>query len=820
MLYLSKRPLIWLFIFLVPAFLPCLEGAPSPFVQKALQGPLKETDELVFAVRARGTDPHWYANFGYWSSDHKKMMYGKPGTRLNKLNLRTGKVTALLNDPAGSVRDPVLHYDGKTILFSYRKGESKHFHLYEISVDGTGLRQITRDPFDDIEPAYLPDDTIVFCSTRCKRWVSCWHTQVAIMYTCDRQGKNIHQISGNIEHDNTPAVLPDGRILFTRWEYVDRSQVAFHHLWVMNPDGTGEMVFFGNQKPGILMIDSEPIPGTNLVASIFSPGHGRNEHDGRLTIVNPEAGPNDMSKAVAVQGIPPNVRDPYPVTREWIFAAQRQRIVLVNTKLKRNQAVFQLDGKTAGQGYEVHDPILIRPRRREPVIPKRKDMEAPTGFLVLQNILDGRDMTDIKPGEIKKLLVIETLPKPVNFSGGPEEISFLGTFNLERVLGTVPVEQDGSAYMELPANRSFFFVALDDKDMSVKRMQSFLSVRPGETTSCVGCHEQRVKVPRNLNTTVLKAVQRAPSRITPIPDVPDVLDFPKHVQPILDKHCVRCHSFDNRQGDAVLCGDLGLKFSHSFWQLIAHKQVADGHNGYGNRGPRTIGSSASQLMRKIDGSHHDVKLSRREWDTIRLWIESGAAYAGTYAALGAPPTPLHPVLQAAGPILHKRCFRCHSHSDQNKLPLIAKPQQAPFHKRVVTDNDPIRRTAAQILINFSHPEKSPLLLGPLARKAGGYGTCNGKVLAYTPPGKRKHVTGEGIFKDKNDPDYRTILNAIKRVKTQLYRFELAGFQPNRHYIREMKRYRVLPESFDPAKERLDIYETDQAYWRALWFEPK
>ncbi len=96
------------------------------------------------------------------------------------------------------------------------------------------------------------------------------------------------------EHDNTPAVLPDGRILYTRWEYVDRSQVEFHHLWTINPDGSGEMVYYGNMHPGIVMIDARPIPNSRSVLVNFSPGHGVTDHQGHVAIVSPAAGPDSL----------------------------------------------------------------------------------------------------------------------------------------------------------------------------------------------------------------------------------------------------------------------------------------------------------------------------------------------------------------------------------------------------------------------------------------------------------------------------------------------------------------------------------------------
>ncbi|KPK41839.1 MAG: hypothetical protein AMK72_14850 [Planctomycetes bacterium SM23_25] len=258
-------------------------------LEDALAGPMAGVEHIVFAARQRGKDGHWYANFGYFAESDQRLAYGDGG-KLYRLNLKTGGLACLLDDPKGGVRDPQVHYDGKKILFSYRKGGTANYHLYEIGADGSGLRQLTDGAHDDIEPTYLPDGDILFVSGRCNRWVNCWLTKVAVLYRCGADGSDIRMISSNNEHDNTPWPLPDGTILYTRWEYVDRSQVHYHHLWLVNPDGTGQMVYYGNQHGGITMIDAKPIPGTPRIVASFSPGHGRNEHDGVVTIVDPGSG--------------------------------------------------------------------------------------------------------------------------------------------------------------------------------------------------------------------------------------------------------------------------------------------------------------------------------------------------------------------------------------------------------------------------------------------------------------------------------------------------------------------------------------------------
>jgi hypothetical protein len=367
--------------------------------------------------------------------------------------------------------------------------------LYEINVDGTGLRQLTDGPYNDIEPTYLADGGILFCSDRCNRWVNCWLTKVAVMYRCDGDGSNITQISSNSEHENTPWPLPDGRVLYQRWEYVDRSQVHYHHLWTTNPDGTGQMVYYGNMHPGIVMIDAKPIPNSEEVVAVFSPGHGRREHAGAITILSPKQGPDEQAAAQRMSK-KDNYRDPYPLSQDHFLVARQASLLLMDST-GAVKDVYTLPKELARAQVTCHEPRPVMPRMRERTIASRAARDQTTGRLILSDVYNGRRMDGVKRGEIKKLLVLETLPMPIHYTGGMDPVSFGGTFTLERVLGTVPVEPDGSAYLELPALRSFFFVALDENDDSVKRMQSFLTVMPGETTSCVGCHEQRTRTPEN-----------------------------------------------------------------------------------------------------------------------------------------------------------------------------------------------------------------------------------------------------------------------------------------------------------------------------------
>jgi cytochrome c553 len=756
--------------------------------QQAAKARVREcgVEEIVFAVRQAGHDGHWYANFSYWSSSPEHAMYGAGGP-LCVLNVAAGKVRTLVDDPKGGVRDPQVHYDGRRIVFSYRKGGQPYYHLYEIQADGSGLRQITDGPYDDIEPAWLPDGGIVFCSSRCNRMVNCWFTRVATIHRCEADGSRLHALSANLEQDNTPWVLPDGRLLYQRWEYIDRSQVQFHHLWTMNPDGTGQMVYFGNMRAGTVMIDAKPIPGTRTVLASFSPGHGRMEHAGIVTIVDPSKGPDDPARARALNNSPA-FRDPYPLSTDCFLVTGEKTELLVMDAQGNCLPLFDLPAEDKAGNLWVHEPRPLVSRPREAVLADASRPDQATGRVFVQNAYRGRNMQGVQPGEIKKLLVLEALPKPVNFSGGQEPLTLGGSFTLERILGTVPVEADGSAYFEMPAMRAVFFVALDENDLSVKRMQSFMTVRPGETTGCVGCHEPRVEAPATPQPTL--AMRRQPSRIEPIADVPDVFDFPRDIQPILDRHCVACHDYDKtarggpRAGGIILAGDHGPAYSHSYVTLTVKGLYSDGRNGAGNRAPRTIGSSASKLLRMIDGSHYDARLSDHEAKLLRLWIETGATYPGTYAALGsgmvAPP--VHRASWAA------RCGECHS----------------------------IKNIPPDHWFNLSRPEKSLALLAPLAPEAGGYGLCR-RLKSEKPT-----TDPVAVFTNTADPDYQAMTAAIVAAKTQLEqikRFDMPGFRPNEHYVRELRVYGILPQNHD-IPEPLDSYSLDRDYWRSLWHEPR
>jgi len=822
---------------------PSLGVARTTSVDEADWSTSPEDLEIVFAVRTpRG--PHWYENFGHEITDTNKTCYGRGG-RLCKLNLQTGELTLLLDDPEGAVRDPQLHYDGRRILFSYRRAGSRYFHLYEIGTDGAGLRQLTDGPFDDMEPCYLPGGGIVFCSSRCRRYVPCWYVQVATVYRCEADGSGIRPLSSNIEQDNTPWVLPDGRVLYTRWEYVDRSREHFHHLWSMNPDGTGQMTAYGNMLAGDVYLDAKPVPGGRELVMVNSPNHGRQEHEGRIAVIRTDLGPDDP-RAQRVLNADVRFRDPYPLASNAFLVARESSLLLMDDEGETTD-LFTLKGALAEGGTWVHEPRPIRARPREPILPARSDPAARSGRLAVMDVYRGRNMGNVERGAIKRLLILENLPKPVNYTGSMDPISYGGSYTINRVLGTVPVEPDGSAYLNVPPLRSLQLVALDEHDFAVKRMLSFLTVMPGETASCVGCHEDRSSADSPAVSAL--ALQRPASDIKAIPGTPEIFDYPRDIQPIWDRLCVECHDVDTYAGRALLTGDQGPMFTHSFFTLSARLQVADGRDlARGNYPPYRIGSSASYLLDKLDGSHHDVQPTHEELKLVKLWIDAGATFPGTYAALASgmlgPYAALQygtrpkidylswPGLKDAREVMDRRCASCHT--DELRLPESpadnlglrlhhlaygegAPRMWVPPWLKTYGDGslrpgsvewmkayaDPRLQFSRNILYNLSRPERSLQLLAPLAKSAGGHATCG------------------DVFANTSDPDYRRLLEGVREAQAQLNavkRFNMPGFRPEPEYVREMQRYGILPE-IQPNDAVIDVYDTDRRYWQSLWHQP-
>ena len=797
------------------------DTAAPDLIDELLADPAVKIGEIVCTALPNNSPGHAYETFGYRANLPKPcptsvgdLVGGVTGGRLLRLNLRSGRTATILEDAGGAIRDPCVHYDGRTILFSYRKAGSMSYHLYQIQADGSGLVQLTDGIYDDIEPCYLPDGGIVFVSSRSQRWVPCFSTQCGNIYRCDGDGRNLVRLSANVDHDLLPWVFPDGRIVYTRWEYVDRHEDGDWSPWVMRPDGCGLVSLFGHGIRKSLedaYMDLKPIPGTGLAVAVQA-HKNVTQRNGPVVLLDMSLGPQN-TKGVLRQlrglngspapGFSPAVpagtyRDPWPLSARWFLLVNGEGIWLADDERGRRQLVLanpEVPGPTSGKRAVGGPPLYRQPRAllphpREPVLVQNTAWNQATGRLFVSDVYHGRGSNGIRRGEISKIMVYEILPDPIHHEGAPGQISMSSAWNIKRLLGTFPVEDDGSAYVEVPALRALQFIALDAAGLGIKRMHAFTSVMPGETQSCSGCHEPRTETPGSGSSRL--ALRRPPSHLDR-EGLPDIIDYPKHIQPIWDRHCVKCHNPGQMKGKLDLSGHRGTYWSHSSYNLIANGYVrSTGARGPANPPPRTMGSPASPLLDQLRGKHHAARLSDVEFLLVVRWIDAGTPYAGTYACSG---TGKGGDAQVPQDIAQQRCATCHRRSDGGWVFNSARLKRARYagapERREDFSND-------DSLVDLTEPAKSLIVMAPLAVEAGGLGWCRAPDGAPT-----------AVFATTDDPDYRRIL---ARIRSGLNSFEVPGFSPHPAYFREMIRYGILPPTFDPLTDPYDTYELDRWYY--------
>jgi len=795
-------------------------------------------DEVIFTTRDElDFDPHWYANVGFRaqikSGDEevdKKMgiaMYSRGSGKLVRYNLKTNEYKILLNDPLGAIRNPCLSYDAKKILFSYRPAGSHHYNLYEIDIDGNNLTKLPiGGEWDDYECAYLPNDDIVYISTRCFRMVPCWATDVGTLHRYFREENVVRPLSSNLDQDNSPSISSDGRIFYTRWDYTQRSEVLFHGLWKRNPDGSNDSVYFGNEIPNHLFIDAFQLQDTDTTVFTYSLNHGARQHSGYIARLNSPKNPNDFKSLEFLTGdIAPEFFTPYPLNDNYTIAASLNALVLLDRKghivpIVMPHEIMQ-KGPTEHFGVRVFEPRPIRPRAKEPILADKAEWDSDEATVLLMDAAIGRNMEDVKQGDIKKIMILEVEPMANRASSGPEPVTMGGTFTIEKILGTVNVEDDGSANFSVPAGKALSFVALDKDDRAVKRMQSILDFRSGTVTSCIGCHEQRDMAPPKTKT-ILKALQRPTEKITPIPEITalnrnNLIDYLYDIQPIWDKYCLKCHNADDMCGGLDLSSDMRPMFIGSYYNLRIHRQINDGLLGLGNMPPYAFGSGSSPILNKLDGTHNDIKITPEERRLVMAWLDIGGVQISTYAGLETgdltnnltfivdyAPDKNWPEVAELKEVIKNNCVECHTGimrlSDAFTHDKSEVPNRA-FLRDVRNPKDPRNRVYFNSIYNLTNPEKSTILTSPLAKNAGGKADDSDE---------NKHKV---IFKDKSDIRYQTILKAIQRAKKYLYeenpRYNMPNFKYAYSYLYYLKRAGVIK---DGEESKYTPWQLDQLYW--------
>lgn len=630
----------------------------TSFARQALvvHNPVLADLEILYVTRPQYRRDHHNTATMFQRGEINAGSYNSEG-ELKVLTLRTGQSRSLLAPgPGATIRDPDLSFDATAVLFAMRKGPDDDYHLYRLDIATRDLTQLTSAPgVTDIDPLWLPDGGIAFSSTRQPKYCMCNRHIMGNLFRMNADGSNIHQIGISTLHEGHGALLPDGRILYDRWEYVDRNFGDAQGIWVCNPDGTGHAIFWGNNttSPGGV-IDARPLSQPNRVIATLIACHDRPW--GALAIIDRSLGvdgrdpvsktwPEEFRDKIRTSGqdfdstvkLPLKYEDPYPLDDENFLCSRQtghgELMGMYYLDLHGNEVLLHVEEPGC------YDPMPLRPRPSPPAMPVRRSYSHPhdLGYFYIQNAYIGTHMVGVKPGSIKALRVVES-PEKRSWTSGcwagqGEQAPAMNWHNFEnkRVLGTVPVEADGSAFFAVPANTFVFFQALDENGMMIQSMRSGTYVQPGETYGCVGCHENRVgAVPPG--RMKLMATARPPSKLTGWHGQSRTFSYQREVQPLFDANCVSCHDYGKKAGEKLnLAGDRDSFFSTSYTDLWALKAI---HCIGG--GPAEIqqayswGSHASRIVAILQQGHQGVSLTPEEWDRLVSWIDLNAPYYPHY----------------------------------------------------------------------------------------------------------------------------------------------------------------------------------------------
>lgn len=662
----------------------------------ALSNPVIDFGELLFIdqpyPRGPVNDIH--------EAIHRMGITASPGGRLLVLSGLDpgGHVRQLAPAEAGSFWRPDLSFDAKRVLFCYKAWNGKSFHLYEVGLDGSGLRQLTDSEYDDIDPMYLPDGHIMFTTTRGNSYVRCGPFIYSyVLARCDADGGNVYLVSYNGEPDFVPSLMDDGRVVYSRWEYTDKALWRVQSLWTTEQDGTNTAVLWGNQSvwPDHLA-QPRQIPGSRRIMFV-----GVGHHDwwsGSVGIVDPSRGlnfPDGLTKVTAdrpwpecsqppldapespeyhASGAFTGYQSPYPLSeRDLLVSARGEggkfRLYLMDIDGNR-ELIYE------GASNVIH-AIPVRPRPAPAAQPDRViwpgtgDRRQPSqlGRLFSSDVYQG--VPDLPRGSARFLRVVQqdhktysTWAKTYRHSGPP--VSIVQEESVKRILSEVPVEADGSVHFDVPPGRQVYFQLLDASRRCLQTMRSFTGVLPGETRGCVGCHESHTTAPPQ---QLGMAVRRPASPLSPPPWGPVSISYERFAQPVLDRHCGSCHQ---GEGAAKQTLDLTLRpgssvFVEPYLTLVGAAgwgtPVGPGAPGYGiaaaipveTMDPTMNSPVALRTLRPMQylsytsrlvelaasGAHYDVRVGGEDLRRLMAWVDMSAPFMGEeeLRALGDPDFP-------------------------------------------------------------------------------------------------------------------------------------------------------------------------------------
>ena len=630
-------------------------------------------------------------------------------------SLRKEKTEVIYKAPDGKfIGDVDLHFDGDRLLLTsnYRKmGENpipeqpakkqktskknkkekpelalnRQYGVFELLIDPNsgkakgGPRKVTPDMGNDIDcydACYLPNDEVIFASTASYEGVPCvgGSSYVANLYRMDRKSGKVRRLTFDQDGNWHPCVTPHGRVMYTRWEYTDSAHYFSRLLMHMNPDGTDQKCYYGSNSywPNSMFF-SRVIPGkgnsTKFVSvisghhdtakvgalCIFDAAKGRVEADGALQLLLGHGKPVEplVVDSLAKKHYAPHFAHPYPLSEKYFLAASEGSVYLVDIF----DNMLCLKAKDSEGSY--YEPLPLRKVERPPVIPDRINLDNPNAIVLINSVYEGPGLAGVPRGTVKNLRVYRYEYGPRQ-KGGHYSMGMESGWDAKQILGTVPVEEDGSASFTIPANTPVAFQPLDKDGKSLQLMRSWTVGMPGEALSCVGCHESQNMAPLS---SPAKAMQRRPSSLKPFYGEPRGYSFTREIQPVLDKYCLGCHDgkMDLKEGNFDKAGryqvadhvvgtgeDCGKKFAESGLPDFSDPKTAcrllhpyvrrNGPEGdYHLLTPLEFHADTSELIQMLQKGHHNVKLDTESWEKLYAWIDLNAPFKGTWSEAGARP---------------------------------------------------------------------------------------------------------------------------------------------------------------------------------------
>jgi hypothetical protein len=617
--------------------------------------------------------------------------------------VQNGRLKGTKLDSTWGFLAPHLSYDGKQIYFAaadtktprhvYEWTTENSYHIFRVNIDGSELTQLTDGPWNDIDPCLLPNGRVAFISERRGGYGRC-HARPCPSYTLhsmNPDGSDIVALSVHETNEWAPTVDNNGMIVYTRWDYVDRGFNQAHHPWITFPDGRDSRAVQGNYSESQecrphFETTFKQVPDSNLLVGIACGHHTQNF--GSVILLDPLVEDDDVGNdpmapirrvtpeqlfpeaEIGVHGPPHNYGQPFPLSEDFFLVVYDAFSGSAKGEAN-NYSVYLLDSfgnrvlLYRDKDISCQHPIPVMARDVPPVIPnqtfvglteqeravkKVPDVLPTTATVGLVNVY-----TTTRPfpegTEIKELRIVQILPKTTVNANMPW-IGYAGENGARKVLGTVPVEEDGSARFEAPVDVPFYIQALDKDGVAVQTMRSATYVHPGETLTCLGCHEGRFNTSQNVDTVTPTAFTRPPSTIEPEVSGSNPFNYPTLIQTVLDKHCAECHDEAAKEGKTFELGrgPEDQYFVSSYINLRPYVYVTG--NGNANPGapiteqphhggawnaftpgktmPGEFGANRSPLWKLLKEGHYDVQLSDEEMRRFALWMDNNCDFFGAY----------------------------------------------------------------------------------------------------------------------------------------------------------------------------------------------